>query len=303
MARDLRTYSSYRQMLNRCLNKKNHNYPYYGGRGIKICDRWLKSYSNFLEDMGVRPQGTTLDRIDSKLDYTPENCRWAGRSLQSYNRRNGHWLTLYYDNVNSFTDDELKNYRNIKDLNEMIEKWQQRYPLSRAEGGVRFVESRNGIAVFVLFSKTPPGDIPVGQSIGKLTSVRAVKVNKIGIVSYEWLCECGNRITSETRQVRQRITPSCGCELRKERELRGYGKGYRSRVSYNAWQSMRTKLINTKHESYRRGGGAGYTCCERWSKYENFLADMGEPENKNFALKIKDGEKVFNKENCYWQPK
>lgn len=81
------TYNSWDTMTQRCTNIRNSNYSYYGGRGITICDRWLESFENFLEDMGVRPEGKTLDRIDVDGNYEPSNCRWATYSEQSSNKR------------------------------------------------------------------------------------------------------------------------------------------------------------------------------------------------------------------------
>lgn len=81
-------YRAWNLMKRRCYNKNDDSYSLYGGRGIKVCERWKESFANFLEDMGKKPKGFSLDRIDADKDYSPENCRWADWWTQQRNRRN-----------------------------------------------------------------------------------------------------------------------------------------------------------------------------------------------------------------------
>jgi hypothetical protein len=79
------TYRTWDKMKARCNNPSELNYYLYGGRGIKVCERWM-IFKNFLDDMGEKPKGRSLDRIDGNGDYKPGNCRWATPAEQNANR-------------------------------------------------------------------------------------------------------------------------------------------------------------------------------------------------------------------------
>jgi hypothetical protein len=88
------TYTTWRAMKERCANDKNKMWLKYGGRGINVCERWMK-FESFLEDMGVRPSGHTIDRIDNDKGYEPGNCRWVLRARQNCNKSDNRMITLY----------------------------------------------------------------------------------------------------------------------------------------------------------------------------------------------------------------
>lgn len=105
LAKELRTthgesdspaYISWRGMLDRCRNPRHKSWKTYGGRGVRVCVRWCNSngFKNFLQDMGPRPKGTTIERRDPSRGYAPKNCFWATRKVQNRNTTQNRNITL-----------------------------------------------------------------------------------------------------------------------------------------------------------------------------------------------------------------
>jgi hypothetical protein len=116
-------YKTWCNMRQRCYNQKDRRYKDYGGRGITICDHWLW-FPNFIEDVGERPEGCSVDRIDNNGNYTPENVRWATPTIQSRNRRDNNKTPYVYQTkhgtyqVKKGSGEKLKNYGNFKTFEE-----------------------------------------------------------------------------------------------------------------------------------------------------------------------------------------
>lgn len=109
------TYNSWLGMKQRCFNPDHPSYKNYGGRGISICERWA-SFDNFLADMGKRPPGMSIDRIDNDKDYGPDNCQWSSRAMQTRNRR-----------VTKLSDDDVRAIKMAYSSGEKQTSIAQRY--------------------------------------------------------------------------------------------------------------------------------------------------------------------------------
>ncbi len=89
------SYYSWNKMKERCYLKSHQAYDQYGGAGITVCDRWKNNFDNFVDDMGERPEGMSLDRIDSTKGYFKENCRWATHKQQQNNLKSNLKVMIY----------------------------------------------------------------------------------------------------------------------------------------------------------------------------------------------------------------
>ncbi len=130
------TYNSWCGMKQRCLYTKHPQYKDYGGRGVKVCSQWLNDFEQFLKDLGPKPDGMSLDRIDVNADYSPANCKWSTRSEQSNNTRRSikvnylgrlmtlkqvselagvnYWSLHWYFNATGVIEEALEKARNMK---------------------------------------------------------------------------------------------------------------------------------------------------------------------------------------------
>lgn len=106
------TYKSWISMKSRCYNKNSPSYKYYGAIGIYVCDRWVNSFENFLEDMGERPSGKTLERIDNDCGYFEENCKWATYKEQARNRKSNKLSAIDVNKIRDLINENM----NLNDI-------------------------------------------------------------------------------------------------------------------------------------------------------------------------------------------
>jgi hypothetical protein len=124
------TYRTWDAVIQRCTNPKSESFPSYGGKGVSVCDRWL-DFNTFVADMGERPDGCTIDRIDGSGNYQPDNCRWATPTIQRINQ--------------SIRVNNTSGYRGVH-FHKRLAKWQASIGFERQYYHMGYFDSANDAA-------------------------------------------------------------------------------------------------------------------------------------------------------------
>lgn len=212
---DSLTKQSYISMMKRCYQKSYHKYITHGGRGIKVCDKWKESFDNFLNDMGPRPNREyTIERIDNDKGYELNNCRWATRLEQSYNRSNSRWSVYLFKDADKYSLNQLENYNSIPALKLIFDDINKFYPLSKAEGGIRLLNVNKNVAAYAILTKNDTYLITPNQQIGKWTVIEPALISKRNELYWKCKCECGTVSSVREDKLITGRTKSCGCKQR-----------------------------------------------------------------------------------------
>ena len=295
-------YNTWINMKGRCCNPKNDRFEQYGGRGIKICDRWLHSFENFLEDMGEKPAPNySLDRIDVNGDYCPENCRWADSKTQMNNTTRNVYIE--YNGVRKTATewgDELG-------LSAKTITWRYNQGWEIADVLSVMDKRFNNIVINDVDVIEPPSKNSrmidmTGFTTNHVTVIKFAEQRIVGKVKKNfWLCkcDCGKEFLAEGQALRTGKTTSCGCGIGRMEKLNAHKMN--KTLEYRSWNNMKQFCDNENNPSYKNYGGKGISYSEDWADFRNFYADMGERPVKSAKLERYDKTKNFTKDNCYWK--
>ncbi len=287
------TYKCWLAMRRRCLpTAQPFTRRHYADRGIRVCDRWGR-FENFLSDMGERPPGSTLERVNNDSDYCPSNCIWTNRTSQSRNTRANRWVVLRGESM-VLKDAATKLGVTVAAIYNLAKR--HGIEIQQAVNGTARLD---GVGILKLLrdnTALPASAIDLtGKRFGLLTVWQPSKRRSSSRQRY-WICscECGKReFEVNGANLRNGNTRSCGCSRRgkyRASRLRRVRHGHSTPATptYISWQCMR-----------QRSRCNGVPCSPRWAMFENFLTDMGErPEGH--TLDRRDNSLGYDPENCRW---
>ncbi len=226
-------YQTWASMRGRCLNPDSIGFEYYGGKGIKVCDRW-EWFELFYKDMGDQPEGMSLDRIDPNGNYEPDNCRWA-TGIQQGNNRTSTVLISHKGWELSVTQLAKKLGVNYQSLRRNISK------MSNTQEAIE----------------------------------RTIKRSHGGV---------------SKKRIQSKLT-------------HGHSSNGKRSPTYCSWANMKQRALQVTHPAYKNYGAKGIIVCERWFKFANFLADMGEKpkgDGRRVHIHRKDTKYGYEPDNCVW---